>query len=88
MKGIVEERAVLLGEYIGETGSTVRQTAKVFGLSKSTVHTDVSERLSRQNPALYKEVRAVLDNNKAQRHIRGGLATKEKYMQKRKSRGR
>ena len=82
MKGVVEERAVMLGEYIARTGATVRETAKVFGLSKSTVHTDVSERLCKQNPALYRDVRAVLDLNKAQRHIRGGLATKEKYLQR------
>ncbi len=87
MKGIVEERAVMLGEYIAETGSTVREAAKVFGLSKSTVHTDVSERLCKQNPALYREVRAVLDLNKAQRHIRGGMATKEKYSKEKLKRG-
>lgn len=88
MKGIVEERAAMLGEYIVETGSTVRATAKVFGLSKSTVHTDVSERLRKLNPQLYAEVREVLDTNKAQRHIRGGMATKEKYLQKKITRGR
>ena len=88
MKGIVEERAAMLGEYIVETGSTVRATAKVFGLSKSTVHTDVSERLRKLNPQLYAEVREVLDTNKAQRHIRGGMATKEKYLQKKNTRGR
>lgn len=79
MKGIVEERAVELGEYIVENKSTVRQAAKKFGVSKSTVHTDVSLRLKNLNPYLYNEVRAVLDVNKAQRHIRGGLATREKY---------
>lgn len=79
MKGIVEERAIELGEYIVENKATVRATAKVFGLSKSTVHTDVSERLRKLNPQLYTEVREVLDVNKAQRHIRGGLATREKY---------
>ncbi|MDD6807780.1 MAG: sporulation transcriptional regulator SpoIIID [Oscillospiraceae bacterium] len=79
MKGYVEERASMLGRYIVETGSTIRKTAKVFGLSKSTVHGDVSSRLQKQNPALYKEVRAVLDKNKAERHIRGGMATKLKY---------
>ena len=79
MKGIVEERAVELGKYIIDTKSTVRATAKAFGLSKSTVHTDVSKRLKKLNPQLYKEVRTVLDTNKAERHIRGDMATREKY---------
>lgn len=79
MLGIVEERAVLLGEYIVEKGATVRAAAKQFGVSKSTVHTDVAQRLRRLNPPLYREVREVLELNKAQRHIRGGLATKEKF---------
>lgn len=79
LKGIVEERAVELGEYIVENQTTVRDAAKKFGVSKSTVHTDVSQRLRRLNPALYHEVREVLDVNKAQRHIRGGIATREKY---------
>lgn len=79
MKGIVEERAIELGEYIVENKTTVRDAAKQFGVSKSTVHTDVSQRLRRLNPGLYHEVRAVLDVNKAQRHIRGGIATREKY---------
>lgn len=79
MKDVVEERAVSLGEYIVEHKSTVRAAAKAFDVSKSTVHMDVSERLQRINPALYLEVREVLDINKAERHIRGGRATKEKY---------
>ena len=79
MKGIVEERAIELGTYIVEHQTTVRDAAKQFGVSKSTVHTDVSRRLSRLNPALYRQVRSVLDVNKAQRHIRGGIATREKY---------
>ena len=79
MKTIVEERAVELGEYIVENKTTVRATAKKFGISKSTVHSDVSSRLRKTNPSLYNEVRKVLDTNKAQRHIRGGQATKEKY---------
>ena len=79
MKGIVEERAIELGEYIVENQTTVREAAKQFGVSKSTVHTDVSQRLRKLNPGLYHEVRAVLDVNKAQRHIRGGIATREKY---------
>lgn len=80
MKGIsIEERSVILAHYIIETKDTVRGAAKKFGISKSTVHKDVSERLKKINPALAKEVRVVLDENKAERHIRGGLATKRKY---------
>lgn len=80
MKDIVEERAIELGEYIVENKATVRAAAKQFGVSKSTVHMDVSKRLERVNPQLFTEVREVLDVNKAQRHIRGGLATREKYL--------
>lgn len=80
MKGIVEERAAMLGEYIIESQATVRKAAKVFGVSKSTVHKDVSQRLKYINPQLYKKVKVVLELNKAQRHIRGGLATKRKYL--------
>lgn len=83
MRGTVEERAAALGEYIVKTGSTVRAAATVFNVSKSTVHKDVSERLKYSDPALYKLVRAVLDKNKEERHIRGGLATKRKYKQER-----
>ncbi|HIQ80413.1 MAG TPA: sporulation transcriptional regulator SpoIIID [Candidatus Scatavimonas merdigallinarum] len=79
MKGIVEERAVELGEYIIESGATVRSAAKKFGVSKSTVHKDVSERLKSVNPQLYREVKTILEINKAQRHIRGGMATRKKY---------
>ncbi|MGI6773269.1 MAG: sporulation transcriptional regulator SpoIIID [Clostridiales bacterium] len=79
MKNLVEERAVELGEYIVENKATVRAAAKEFGISKSTVHMDVAERLKKVNPVLYAEVRSILELNKAQRHIRGGLATKEKY---------
>ena len=79
MKGIVEDRAIELATYITDTNSTVRVAAKKFGISKSTVHTDVTKRLKCINPALYKEVRKILEENKAQRHIRGGEATKEKY---------
>ncbi len=82
MKAYIEERAVEIGSYIIESNATVRQTAKKFGVSKSTVHKDVSERLKSINPAIAKEVRKVLDINKAERHIRGGLATKEKYLKK------
>ncbi|MEF2919178.1 MAG: sporulation transcriptional regulator SpoIIID [Acutalibacteraceae bacterium] len=79
MKGIVEERAVELGLYIIESKATVRSTAKKFGVSKSTVHKDVSERLKYVNPQLYSQVKLVLELNKAQRHIRGGMATRKKY---------
>lgn len=79
MNESVEKRAVMLAEYIIKTGSTVRAAAKKFDVSKSTVHTDVSKRLLLINPALAGKVRLVLDENKAQRHIRGGKATKEKY---------
>lgn len=79
MKGAVEERAVELGEYILENKATVRAAAKKFHISKSTVHKDVSDRLQSVNPMLYTEVRQILDINKAQRHIRGGIATREKY---------
>lgn len=79
MKGIVEERAVELGLYIIESKATVRSTAKKFGVSKSTVHKDVSERLKYVNPQLYNQVKKILELNKAQRHIRGGMATRKKY---------
>ncbi len=79
MKGVVEERAVMLAEYIIENKATVRAAAKKFCISKSTVHKDVAERLKKINPSLYANVKEVLDLNKAQRHIRGGLATKRKY---------
>ncbi len=79
MKGIVEERAAMLGEYIIESKATVRSAAKKFGISKSTVHKDVSQRLKNVNPVLYKEVREILETNKRQRHIRGGIATRHKY---------
>ena len=79
VKGIVEQRAIALAEYIVENKTTVRAAAKKFGISKSTVHMDVATRLKQLDPTLYTDVRAVLDVNKAERHIRGGLATKEKY---------
>lgn len=80
MKGYIEERAVEIAKYIIENNATVRQTAKKFGISKSTVHKDVTERLAQVNPSLATETRKVLDINKSERHIRGGLATKEKYL--------
>lgn len=79
MKEYIEERAVKIAEYIIEHEATVRQTAKAFGVSKSTVHKDVTFRLVQIDPALAKEARQILDVNKSERHIRGGLATKEKY---------
>ena len=78
MKGVVEERAVELGEYILQNNATVRAAAKRFHISKSTVHKDVAERLQTVNPQLYGQVRHVLEVNKAQRHIRGGQATRRK----------
>ena len=78
-KKTIEERSVELAHYIVESKDTVRGAAKKFGVSKSTVHKDVSERLKKINPSLAKEVRVVLDENKAERHIRGGMATKRKY---------
>ena len=79
MREIIPDRAVVLGEYILDTGATVRATAKVFKISKSTVHKDVTERLRYDNPHLFKLVKEVLEKNKKERHIRGGMATKRKY---------
>jgi putative DeoR family transcriptional regulator (stage III sporulation protein D) len=75
-----EQRAALLGEYIAEHSATVRAAARAFGCSKSTVHKDITERLVRIRPMLAAQARVVLDANKAERHIRGGLATREKYL--------
>ena len=75
----IEERACDLAVYIIENRATVRSAATQFGISKSTVHKDITERLSKVNPALYRQVRELLDLNKAERHIRGGLATRRKY---------
>ncbi len=79
MKGNIEERAVTLAQYIIENQTTVRAAAKRFGISKSTVHKDLSERLPKFNRTLYLQVKEVLEVNKAQRHIRGGIATRRKY---------
>ncbi len=79
MKQATKERAVVLGEYIAEHKATVRTTAGKFGISKSTVHKDVTERLRFSHPGLYRRVKLVLDQNKSERHIRGGLATRRKY---------
>lgn len=80
MRSYIEERALEIGTYIVENNTTVRQAAKKFGISKSTVHKDVSERLPEINQSLAAAVRRVLDVNKSERHIRGGMATREKYL--------
>jgi putative DeoR family transcriptional regulator (stage III sporulation protein D) len=85
LKDYIEERAIEIANYIIENNATVRHAAKQFGISKSTVHKDVTERLMQVHPALAKEARKVLDVNKAERHIRGGLATREKYQSKRET---
>lgn len=79
LKRYIEERAIEVATYITETKATVRETAKKFSISKSTVHKDVTERLLRVNPTLAREARLVLEDNKSERHIRGGQATKKKY---------
>ena len=79
MQQTIEERACALAVYIIETGATVRAAANHFGISKSTVHKDLQQRLCKCNPALYAQVRPVLELNKQERHIRGGLATRKKY---------
>lgn len=79
MNNDIEDRVIRLAVYITENRTTVRGAAKKFGISKSTVHKDLTERLKALNPALYAEVRELLEQNKAERHIRGGLATRIKY---------
>ncbi|MFA5523155.1 MAG: sporulation transcriptional regulator SpoIIID [Tissierellales bacterium] len=79
MKDYIEERALEIAKYIISENATVRQTAMIFGVSKSTVHKDVTERLPKINPLVATDVKKVLDMNKAERHIRGGKATKMKY---------
>lgn len=81
MRDYIEERAVEIANYIIEHKATVRQAAKKFGISKSTVHKDCAQRIGTINPSLAADVRKVLDINKAERHIRGGMATREKYLQ-------
>ena len=90
MKGLPEERAITLGNYIIEHDATVRQAAKEFNISKSTVHKDVSERLKAISPQLYQQVKQVLEKNKSERQSRGGMATKSKYerLKERESKGR
>jgi putative DeoR family transcriptional regulator (stage III sporulation protein D) len=78
-------RAIILGEYIATTGATVRQCAKQYGISKSTVHSDVTKRLGRIDRVLWEKVRCVLNKNKTERHLRGGEATKNKYLSMRKN---
>ena len=78
----LEDRACKMAVYMIETGATVRSAARHFGISKSTVHKDLSQRLRQYNPVLYTQVRQVLDLNKQERHIRGGMATKRKYEKK------
>lgn len=84
MEYSMEQRACELAVYIIETGATVRACAKKFGISKSTVHKDLSQRLKQYNKNLYLQARAVLEQNKAERHIRGGMATRQKYLTARK----
>lgn len=84
MKGLPEERAVSLAQYIIENGATVRQAAAQFGISKSTVHKDITTRLQHLNRMLFLQVQEVLSRNKKERHIRGGMATREKYRKQKK----
>ncbi len=79
MNGIYKDRAEILGEYIATTGATVRAAGRKFGVSKSTVHKDVTERLKNTRPQLFLQVKQVLEKNKEERHIRGGMATRRKY---------
>lgn len=85
MRDTVEERALTLGLYIAENKATVRAAAQQYGISKSTVHKDVTGRLQRLNPALYHDVRLILEQNKSERHLRGGMATKQKYARRKLS---
>lgn len=80
MKDYIERRVLELAEYVLETGTTVRGAAGHFKISKSTVHKDLTDRLAEINPPLAAEIKHILENNKAERHIRGGMATKEKYL--------
>ena len=82
MGDTIDQRACELAVYMIETGATVRSTARKFGISKSTVHKDLQNRLPKCNKPLYKQVRTVLERNKRERHIRGGMATRRKYQGK------
>ncbi len=84
MQDYILQRVMEITNYIIETGFTVRQTAQVFGVSKSTVHKDITERLPQINTNLYREIRVVMERNKAERHIRGGEATRQKYLSEKK----
>ena len=83
MKNHIEERAVAVANFIVSSNSTVRETARRFGISKSTVHKDITDRVEKIDPELARSVRKVMEVNKAERHIRGGLATREKYLRRR-----
>ena len=85
MRTDIEERAIRLAEYITENRATVRAAAKKFGISKSTVHKDITDRLETISPELYTQVGGLLEQNKAERHIRGGMATRDKFKKLRKS---
>ncbi len=85
MKDYIYRRVIEVSNYIYETKATVRQAAKVFGVSKSTIHKDVTERIKKIKPELAEKVRQVLDYNKAERHFRGGEATKQKYLQQKQN---
>ncbi|WP_317855165.1 sporulation transcriptional regulator SpoIIID [Chakrabartyella piscis] len=84
MKTYIEERAIEVAKFMIGSNATVRETAKKFGISKSTVHKDITDHMQRIDPDLALEVRKVLEVNKAERHIRGGLATREKYLHRMK----
>lgn len=84
MKDYIEERVLEVAQYIIDSKATIRKTAKVFGVSKSTIHKDVTERLEEINPSLALEVKRVLEKNKLERHLRGGMATKLKYEKEKK----
>ena len=88
MKNYIEERAIEVAQFIVSSNATVRETAKKFGVSKSTVHKDITDRIEKLDPALAVSVRRVLEINKAERHIRGGLATKEKYLHMTRGKGK
>jgi putative DeoR family transcriptional regulator (stage III sporulation protein D) len=85
MQDYILQRVMEITNYIMETGFTVRQTAQVFGVSKSTVHKDITERLPQINANLSREIRAILEKNKAERHLRGGEATRRKYLSEKRS---
>lgn len=88
MRTTYDARTIALAEYISSTGRTVRETAAAFGLSKSTVHKDMTSRLPELDVELYESVRKILDRNKAERHLRGGMATKKKYEREEKTKKR